>query len=548
MSDSNKSPSSIPAFVLGAAFFYFASLSPEGAPQWFFGILGALSMLTGLNRLNQNLDQDRKIEAANTPSGNFGSARFANKRECAAAGLDDPNGLFLGTHEGEMLFHNGKAHLLTVAPARTGKGISVVTPNLLHWGGSIFVTDPKGELAGMTARHRAELWNQKVCILNPWGLHGLPQHRFNPLAVLVDLYNDEALRRSLTGEVRDLALQLVPEPEGEAKNRFFREGSRKLLRALMLHMATRDCPERCTLPELWRMLQSTAHLEEAITSMALSDALDGVIADLAEDVARLMANNAEQFGDFREGAVQAVDIFEPSGWLADSVSASDFSFAELKSRPTTIYLVIPQDEIGTHGAWLGLLARQAIDAVARQHGNEQVLFLLDEASNMGRIHNLTESLTALPGLGVRVWMIVQELAELRRVYGKEATATIMSQSEVVQFFAVQNHDLAKEISAALGTRTVITHNINLGRTIDENAGESRSETARPLMSPDEIRMLPRDKQILFVQNAPPILAQRVPFWSVRPWGDWAEHNPVEGNTPRSKATFRMRYLINGVKV
>lgn len=541
MAHPTQTRSCLPALLGSVAFFTLAWHVPAGLPTWFFGTLGGFAALTAAGRLRQMIEEERKIEAANTPSGNFGSARFASARDAAAAGLHDPRGLFLGVHEGEMIFHNGKAHLLTVAPARTGKGISVVTPNLLHWQGSVFVTDPKGELAGMTARHRAETLGQKVCILNPWGLHGLPQHRFNPLAVLVDLYDDPALRRSLTGEVRDLALQLVPEPESDAKNRFFREGSRKLLRALMLHLATRGQRARCTLPELWRILQSTARMEDALADMAGADALDGVVADLAEDLARLMASNPEQFGDFREGAVQAVDIFEPAGWLADSVSASDFSFEELKQGAATIYLVIPQDEIKTHGAWLGLLARQAIDAVARQQGNSPVLFLLDEASNMGRIHNLTESLTALPGLGVRVWMIVQELAELRRVYGREATATILSQSEVVQYFAVQNHDLAKDISAALGTRTVITHSINLGRTIEENAGESRSETARPLMSPDEIRQLPREAQILFVQNNPPVLALRVPFWEVAPWQDWADPNPIEGAHPRRRAQFHLHY-------
>lgn len=363
MANPNKKRSSIPALLMSAAFFWAAGASPDGPARWFFGTLGGIGLLGAAGQIRQNLEEARKLEAATTPSGNFGNARFASAKDAAAAGLHDPGGLFLGLHEGEMIFHNGKAHLLTVAPARTGKGISAVTPNLLHWQGSVFVTDPKGELAGMTARHRAENFGQKVCILNPWGLHGLPQHRFNPLSVLVDLYSDETLRRSLTGEVRDLALQLVPEPESDAKNCFFREGARKLLRALMLHLATRDQPDRCTLPELWRILQSTARMEAALADMAMSAALDGVVADLAEDVARLMTHNAEQFGDFREGAVQAVDIFEPAGWLAESVSASDFSFEELKSGATTIYLVVPQDEIKPYGAWLGLLAKQAIDAV-----------------------------------------------------------------------------------------------------------------------------------------------------------------------------------------
>jgi len=541
MANSSQRTSSIPAWLAGAAFMWAASVSSAEPAQWLFGGTGAVVFYSATRIMRQNREEERKLAAATTPSGVYGQARFATRKDIAQAGLFDSDGLFLGVHDRKPIFHNGKAHLLTVAPARTGKGVSVVTPNLLHWQGSVFVTDPKGELAGMTGWHRQETLGQKVCILNPWGLHGLPQHRFNPLAVLVALYEDDGERRGLTGAVRDLALQLVPEPETDAKNRFFREGSRKLLRALMLHLATREDPARNTLPELWRILQSTARMEDALTEMAESNALGGVVADLAEDIARLMASNPEQFGDFREGAVQAVDIFEPSGWLADCVSASDFDFAELKSGATSIYLVIPQDEIKTNGAWLGLLARQAIDAVARQRGNSQVLFLLDEASNMGRIHNLTESLTALPGLGVRVWMIVQELAELRRVYGREATATILSQSEVVQYFAVQNHDLAKEISAALGNRTVVTNSYNLGRSMNDAAGESFSETGRPLLSPDDIRQLPRDTQILFVQNNPPIMARRVPFWEVIPWQDWVDTNPVEGDPPTPWPKYRVKY-------
>ena len=541
MANSGQRKSSIPAWLAGAALFWAASVAPEGPGQLLFGGTGAVVLYGATRIMRQNCDEARKIAAANTPSGVYGQARFASRQDVAKAGLHDQDGLFLGVHDRKLIFHNGKAHLLTVAPARTGKGVSVVTPNLLHWQGSVFVTDPKGELAGMTAWHRHEAFGQKVCILNPWGLHGLPQDRYNPLAVLVRLYNDDTLRRGLTGEVRDLALQLLPEPESDSKNRFFREGSRKLLRALMLHLATRDDPARCTLPELWRILQSSTRMDCTLVDMAGSDALGGVVADLAQDMAGLIASNPEQFGDFREGAVQAVDIFEPSGWLADCVSASDFDFAEMKSGATSIYLVIPQDEIQTNGAWLGLLARQAIDAVARHGGNNQVLFLLDEASNMGRIHTLTESLTSLPGLGVRVWMIVQELAELRRVYGREATATILSQSEVVQYFAVQNHALAKEISAALGDRTVVTNSYNLGRSMDDAAGESFSETGRPLLSPDEIRQLPRDSQILFVQNNPPIMARRVPFWEVMPWQDWVDTNPVEGDPPTPWPKYRVHY-------
>lgn len=206
-----------------------------------------------------------------------------------------------------------------------------------------------------------------------------------------------------------------------------------------------------------------------------------------------------------------------------------------------MYVVIPSDRIATHGAWLGLLTRQAIAAVARTPGSSPALFMLDEFANMGKLAGLSESLTLLPGLGVRVWMIVQALDQLRAVYGQEVTNTILSQAEVKQYFAVQDQNLAKSLSADLGQRTVKTTSFNLGRKEGDDAGESRSEVGRPLMSPDEIRRLPTTRQIIVIQAQPPILCDRVPFWHVAPWQSWAEANPVEGGYPAPDADFTLNY-------
>ena len=540
MANPQRQGSSISMFALAAACAWGAWSVPNDAAQWFLAASGAVAIIAGTDRRRAEQDRARKHRAAETPSGVYGRASFMTGEEAARAGLTDPAGLFLGTLDGRMLFHKGKAHLLTVAPARSGKGISAVIPNLLHAQGSAFVVDPKGELAGVTAQHRQKTFGQKVFVLNPWGLHGLPKQRFNPLAYLIDMFEDETIRRGLTEEVAALALQLVPEPE-DARNKFFREGSRKLLRAFMLHFASRGRPASCTLPELWRVLQNATRMDETLIEMAGSDALGGVVADFADDIARTIEKNPESFQSFIEGATQAVSIFDPAGWLADSVAASDFSFAELKTGRVSVYLVIPPDRVATHGAWLGLLTRQAIAAVARQPGNTPVLFMLDEFANMGKLAGLSESLTLLPGLGVRVWIIIQSLDQLRTVYGREATSTILSQAEVQQFFAVQDHGLAKMLSEALGQRTVKTLSVNLGRKEDDDPGESRAEAARPLMSPDEIRLMPTGQQILLIQSHPPIRAQCVPFWTVAPWSDWATSNPVEGAHPRPEPTFRLAY-------
>jgi len=552
MSNSGNEPKSGAELAFGAGLMGLAYwLYPEGDAsfqQWMFmgisGFMGAVTAGKGLQTLQLNRKTKQARLAAMEPTGTFGSAHFAGLNELHAAGLTHPAGLFLGAQDGAPLFYDGKAHLLTVAPARQGKGVSVVIPNLLHFQGSVFVTDPKGELAGVTAKHRAETFGHKVFILNPWGLHGLPQHRFNPLQGLLEAFADDHLRRGIMDDVSALALQLLPEP-ADGKNKFFREGSRKILRALLLHFATRDMADKCTLTELWRTIQNVSRFKDTLVAMAGNESLNGIIADFADDLSYFMRDNPEQFGDFREGASQAISIFDPNGYVGESVSASDFSFRELKEGKVSVYLVIPPDRIVTHGAWLGLLTKQAIDAVSRTKGDARVLFMLDEFANMGKLAGLAESLTALPGLGVRVWIIVQEMADLRRVYGNDTTQTIASQAEVKQFFAVQSPELAKALSAQLGQRTVKTVSMNLGKKDTDEVGQNVGETGRPLLSADELRQLPANKQLLLVKSLPPILSDRTAYWSVSPWNVWAAANPVEGAHPMSVPQFTLNYKMKG---
>ena len=113
--------------------------------------VGSSSLVFSIFSANCRFSARKKAEK---PTGIYGEAASPTLQDCADAGLTDPNGLFLGLLRGVPLFFNGKAHLMTVAPARQGKGTSVVIPNLLHYPGSVFVTDPKGELAAVTARHR----------------------------------------------------------------------------------------------------------------------------------------------------------------------------------------------------------------------------------------------------------------------------------------------------------------------------------------------------------------------------------------------------------
>ena len=538
------------ALLLGASFYGLAHLwgqfmvAGDAADDLYtgmFNVIGGIAMLGGLGGYYQGWQQREKRKASQETSGTFGDAAFATLEECEDKGLLDPRGLYLGLLNGRPLFYRGKAHLLLVAPARQGKGVGIVTPNAEHYPGSMVVTDPKGELAGMTAAHRRERLGQDVAVFNPWGLHGLQQDRINPLENLIAIASDPALQRGLTDEVKVIVMQLYPEPE-DTRNQYFREGSRGIMRAVLLYLAV-CAPKRCTLPEMWRIIANPLRLQRTVDAMRREDVLGGILADLGDDLAHQMEDNPDLFGDFRAGALQHLSIYEPGGYLADAVSASDISLADLKTGNVTLYLAFPPDRIASHGAALGLIINQAITAVARSKDKGEVLFMLDEFANIGKLAGLAESLTALPGLGVRVWMIVQEMAELVRLYGPHTAKTIQSQAEVRQYFAVNSPELAQSLSRELGQKTVKTKNFNLGRFETDEIGESLSETGQPLMRPEEIMQLSPNQQLLLVKNVNPILGERMPFWFFAPWREWAAVNPVEGDYPNVKPLVRLSYQL-----
>src|ERR1700761_1969410 len=136
--------------------------------------------------------------------------------EFPVLGSDQPDAIRLGRFAdrernaitSRMAF-SGETNLLLFGPNGTGKGMGILVPNLLQSSGrSIFVIDPKGELAAITAPYRRQV--SDVVIINPFGMftdrpgyEDLKSTGYNPLAKL----NPKS--RSFNREAAQLAEALV---------------------------------------------------------------------------------------------------------------------------------------------------------------------------------------------------------------------------------------------------------------------------------------------------------------------------------------------------
>ena len=109
-----------------------------------------------------------------------------------------------------------------------------------------------------------------------------------------------------------------------------------------------------------------------------------------------------------------------------------------------MFLVLPPDRLAAHHRWLRLLVAQAIQDLARtpqRPGTPPVLLLLDEFAALGRLEPVLSAAGLMAGLGLQLWPILQDLAQLRAAYGASAS-TFLANAGHIQVYAPADLDTA----------------------------------------------------------------------------------------------------------
>lgn len=497
-------------------------------------VLGAAAAAADLIALFVKLG---RMVRALRPKRSEASASWLTRRQARKAGLGKDKGLFLGILEGRPLFIPNAVHGLLCSPARKGKTTGFVMAALCHdIGTSRIVADMKGELAAQTAKLIEQRHGQTVIILNPAHKFGLGNAAYNPLQIVLD--DVEAAPQDVIADAWSLAFQLVPSPPGGDRDPFWPNGTRKLIVfALVAFCMLRDEME-ANLPRAFAVLGDNEEFERLLRDARAGDALGGELANLATNIASVWEDNPKHFESFREGAVQALVAFGPSGRLAPAMCGCDFRFVDLKRENTTLFLVCDYSRMDVFAPWLGLLIWAALKELVRSDDATPVQFLLDEFTNY-RLSGLPNALTALGGYGVRCWMVVQELEEIARVYGREALSTILSQTDVKQFFGVSSFETARLVSQMLGEEEIVSESFGMGGTPGAMPSLSIGRAKKPLLTPDQIRRLPDDEQILFIKNLPPARALKAGYHEVAPWRMIVANNPLH-HGKRFSGRLKMR--------
>lgn len=260
----------------------------------------------------------------------------------------------------------------------------------------------------------------------------------------------------------------------------------------------------------------------------------------------------KQFASFLSELRIALDFLsDPS--VYETAKGGDFSLSALTDpdQPASVYVITPAENVEIWSKWQRALFGQAMLYKQRAPLSPSVLFIFDEAGQMGKFDAMLRAVTYGPGAGVRAMSIWQDFGQIAENYGDNAIRSFIGSSHIRMFIGTRDYQTARDISDMLGDQTLQydepmqkyhAHNarretimsiVNGEDPIDSSIGMAHqarhaalySKMPRSLLKPDEILRLSDDQFILQVTGRPPILAKKYPYYEQKYMAGWFHPNP-----------------------
>lgn len=445
-----------------------------------------------------------------------GDARFARASDLARHHLfdDGPTSLVVGRHRGRLLRLPGQQFAILAAPTRSGKGVGIVIPNLLEYRDSVVVLDIKQENFDITSGWRAAQGHE-VFLFNPFA-EDRRTHRWNPLGYVSD---DPAFRVS---DLQAIAAMLYP--DGSDEQKFWTSQARNAFLAFALYLFDRhDFDRTCgfpgagtpTLGAVYRLASGAGtDLREHLHGLS-QQAFLGSAARMA--FATLLSQADETFasiiGSFKEPLNPWINPV-----LDAATSGNDFLLTDLRRRRMSIYVGIQPDKLAEARLILNLFFSQLINLNTRQLPRNdpslkhQCLLLMDEFTAIGRVDIIATAVAYMAGYNLRLLPIIQSMAQLDAVYGKDVARTLVTNHAMQVIFAPREQQDANDYSEMLGYTTVRRRNVTRGREVSH----SESEERRALMLPQELKAMGPDREVVVFEGiAHPVMCEKIRYYADR---------------------------------
>ena len=403
----------------------------------------------------------------------LGNARFMTISEMRT--LTHGKGLIMGkipkrfSLKDEIIRIPIEGHGLTIAPPRSGKFVSCISPNLaatkdIGWHGPVVSIGPKGEEYSVWAKHRRNM-GHKVILIDPFNvvknlginanldyLTNAKIFNFNPLDFI----------REGSEMVRDIGalMDALVEPSSSTTSdnaEHFQLGARRIISGFIAWVIATEpkCNQNLIkVKELFN--QPEDDLLELLQSMSQADYEFGF--GLPQDAANLLLNiDSRERGSFFSTVTNALNYLKYPEMI-NHLKNSDFDMEELLNGKTDLFIVIPGNLTTDLKPWARLWVTLPIELLYRKRPKERILMMIDEMASLGKIPQIKKAFNLNAGYGVSIWGFTQNIKDLYEVYGQYAADAMLGMAEFVQFFNVGASDLFTQnyLSDVIGNTTVLS--------------------------------------------------------------------------------------------
>ena len=505
------------------------------------GVIGALFILL-LSLLTNNYSLNN-IKSKTVGDGQYGTARWATDQEIRKAYVTVPfdvaswragkkrptvQGLVLGSVQRgkrlDALVDCDDVHCLMIGASGVGKTAFFLYPNLefaCASGMSYVALDTKGDLSrnyGTIAKKYYGYHVSVVDLRNPIRSDG------NNLMTLVNRYMDVAREhpdnlaaRANAEKYAKILAKTIVNPGGDEQDRgqnsYFYDAAEGVLATVIMTLSEFIPPDSAGhdkrhIMSVFKLVQEllapsgqgkktgfqvlmdnlpSTHKARWFAGAALNTSEQGMASVMSTVLSRLNA--------FLDSELEQVLYFN------SAIDAEHFA-----AEKSAIFLVLPEED-STKNFMAGLMIQnlsRELFSVADEHGGKlqnRVVFYCDELGTMPPFDILplfsagrSRKLTLVP--------IIQSLAQLEKNYGKEGAEIIGDNCQDTIFggFA-PNSQTAETLSKALGSRTVLTGSVSKGK---DSASRSLQMAERALLSPDELKNLPKGDFIVMKTGTHPM--------------------------------------------
>ncbi len=454
----------------------------------------------------------------------------ANQKTADAAGVP----LICNGHE--LWVDNGEYHTLVIGATGSGKTQDTILPTmkvLAKKGESIVCTDPKGELYEKTGGLlKSKGYN--ILLLN----FRNPQNgaSWNPLSMPYRLYKSGNQDKAIE-LLDDLAANILYEENSGNQDPFWEKTAADYFAGIALAMFEDTTEDKININSINMIatvgedkIGNSTYVKEYFnlkdpTSPAYVNASGTIMAP------------SDTKGSIISVFKQKVKLFANRDNLSEMLSHSDITLDQIGKEKTAVFIII-QDEKKTYHSLATIFIKQVYETlidVAQENGGKlpvRTNFLLDEFANMPPLKDVTTMITAARSRQIRFVMIIQNFAQLNKVYGKDDAETIKGNCGNIIYLISTELAALEEISKLCG---------------EKKSKKDDKTASTPLVTISDLQRMKQFDHIILRMRKSPFKTSFTPDFKID-WGsDKFEHVDYPVREKKPVQVFDIREFVKEQK-